>query len=205
MLEELGIPYEILDDKPLGRRVRSFVKSGKVPVLLEYDNSNKGEEPSFVLYESSSINTYLGDKYGADKKLVPTAGTRERALYDQTVSCITTELDAQGLWIHRKHEPMGKFFGFIPEAVEAGKQNFTRMNEQLAEQLNPYLLGENFTAADILYVHCLDWSKSIGWHADWPANIQSYRELCHQRQAYQVTNENAMSIKRNERKTVQMY
>lgn len=144
MLEELGIPYKILDDKPLGRRVRSFVKSGKVPVLLEYDNSNKGEEPLFVLYESSSINTYLGDKYGADKKLVPTAGTRERALYDQTVSCITTELDAQGLWIHRKHEPMGKFFGFIPEAVEAGKQNFTRMNEQLAEQLNPYLLGENF-------------------------------------------------------------
>ena len=34
----------------------------------------------------------------------------------------------------------------------------------MISQLSPYLLGEHFTAADILYVHCLDWAESIGWY-----------------------------------------
>lgn len=186
MLEELGIPYEILDLKPGSRNVKSYVESGKIPVLLEFDNEiNIDSPPSFTLYESSAINTYLADTYGSNKYLVPIPGTRERAIYDQTVSCIMTELDSQGLWIHRKHEAMGKIFGYVPDAVKEGKHNFTRINQQLSKQLNPYLLGKQFTAADILYIHCLDWSKSIGWHNDWPLTIQPYRELCHQRLAYQ--------------------
>jgi glutathione S-transferase len=159
-----------------------------VPVLYEYDNEDLDEgKPSFVLYESVAINSYLADRYadGSTAKLVPAAGTRERALYDQTVCCILSELDSQGLWIHRKHEALSQYFGKIPEAVEHAHTQFNRMNAQLAAQLNPYLLGEDFTAADILYVHCLDWSKSIGWHKGWPENVVAYRETCHQRPAFQ--------------------
>jgi glutathione S-transferase len=48
------------------------------------------------------------------------------------------------------------------------------------------LLGANFTAADILYVHCLDWASSIGWKTgQWPEHLAAYRAKCHERAAYQ--------------------
>lgn len=184
MLEELGLQYENIEAMPASRGVRKYHKTGKVPVLLEFDSTD-AKDPSFVLFESVAINTYLGDKYGSSTWLVPLAGTRERATYDQVVCYILSELDAQGLWIHRKHEAMGQFFGHIPQAVEAAQKQFDRINEDLSGRLNPYILGSNFTAADILYIHCLDWAKGIGWHTAWPANVEAYRQLCHERPAYQ--------------------
>jgi glutathione S-transferase len=188
MLEELGLPYEIvLDSLPVSRKVRKYVSTGKVPVLLEYDHPTD-EYPSFVLSESAAINTYLADHYGGvDKGLIPPAYTQQRARYDEAVSCIVTELDSQGLWIHRKHEAMAQHFGAIPAAVQHAEQHFNRINAHVCQPLvsSPYLLGDEFTAADILYVHCLDWSKGIGWHTHWPAIVHEYRDRCHSRPAYQ--------------------
>ena len=190
MMEELGLKYQV-DSKamPVSKAVRQHVGTGKVPVLLEFDGNNNEvvsqeneayHPPSFVLSESSAINTYLCDQYGGvNLNLIPPAGTRERAKYDETVSCITTELDSQGLWLHRKHK------GDIPEILPAARKQFDRINRHLAKQLNPYLLGQHFTSADVLYVHCLDWSKGIGWHDQWPEHLESYRKLCQQRPAYQ--------------------
>jgi glutathione S-transferase len=195
MLEELGVPYEHVDAQPVSRRVKKFNPSGKVPVLLEYEDSSNAagsnEEPSFVLTESVAINTYLGDCYDVHKiDLVPAAGTRERAIYDATVCSILSELDAQSLGIHSKHERFGQYFGYIPDAVEHSEQHFQRMNEQIAGQVitsgGPYLLGAKFTAADILYVQCLDWASSIGWKTEqWPEHLAAYRSKCHERAAYQ--------------------
>jgi glutathione S-transferase len=199
MLEELGVPYVHVDAQPVSRRVKKFNPSGKVPVLLEFDkNGSNGssnaagnnEEPSLVLSESVAINTYLGDCYDVHKTdLVPAVGTRERAIYDATVCSILSELDAQSLWIHRKHQGMGQHFGYIPDAVEHAAHQFQRMNEQIAGQVvtsgGPYLLGAKFTAADILYVHCLDWASSIGWKKQWPEHLAAYRAKCHERAAYQ--------------------
>lgn len=229
MLEELGLNYEhVSSAMPATRTARNFNPSGKIPVLLEYDcakaAATPGSAPSFVLSESAAINTYLADVYGGNDVngggdgnekpqlvLVPKAGTRERARYDEAICCILSELDAQGLWIHRKHQDMGRFFGTIPEAVSHAKEHFQKMNRTVATKFilkkngtaaaatnaidndnngggGPYLLGKHFTAADIMYVHCLDWAKSIGWRdADiWSElGLDSYHEMCQQRKAYQ--------------------
>ncbi|KAG7355416.1 glutathione S-transferase, C-terminal domain containing protein [Nitzschia inconspicua] len=191
MLEELGIEYEhVPSASPQSEQVKKYNPLGKVPVLIE-DNE-------FALYESGAILTYLGDRYDANNNsgnkklsppLVPRAGTRERGLYDQTMSVLLTELDAQGLWIHRKHEALGGIFTFIPEAVEHAKKYFSKTNRVLLQQIKnqgPYLLGPAFSGVDIVYIHCLDWSKSIGWNDRWKDDptLQGYLELCKSRPAY---------------------
>jgi glutathione S-transferase len=153
------------------------------------------EDDGFALYESGAIITYLGDRQtgsGTLPSLVPTSGTRERGLYDQTMSVLLTELDAQGLWIHRKHEALGEFFTFIPEAVVHARKYFSKTNRVLIQQLKdsgPYLLGADFSGVDIVYVHCLDWSKSIGWNDKWKDEpvLQKYIERCISRPAYVKT------------------
>jgi glutathione S-transferase len=182
MLEELGIPYQHSRALPGSDEVKKYNPLGKIPVLVEEDG--------FSLYESPAINTYLGDKYRRENPtLVPPAGTRERGLYDQTLSVLTSELDAQGLWIHRKHEALGDFFTHVPDAVAHARKYFHKTNRALIQQLKdggPYLLGKDFTGADIIYVHCLDWSKSIGWNEKWKEepSVLEYLDLCESRPAY---------------------
>ena len=214
MLEELGIPYEHVRAMPQSRKIKAYHPLGKVPALIETtpsdDPTNTEENPSkpFVMYESAAINTYLGDFVntignGDPARLVPLVGTHERGLYEQTVSCIMTELDSQGLWIHRKHETMGEYFGHIPAAVSHAKRHFELVNAALAKQLHNninhidassprdsvcnFLVGSQFTAADILYVHCLDWSQAIGWDKGWKKDTKlcAYFDICKARPAFQ--------------------
>lgn len=197
MLEELQLPYELVERaRPVSRRVKAFAPSGKVPAYLEYDNETS-ETPSFVLTESVAINTYLADTYGqthadSPQPLIPPVGTKERAKYNQVTACILSELDAQGLWVYRKHTPpMAQYFGGEnPAGARVARQQFHRINTLLIQRCSPYLLGDHFSAADILYVHCLDWAKALQWNQDdeWQADaaaIEPYRRLCHSRPTYQ--------------------
>jgi len=229
MLEEIGIPYEHVDANPQSETVKKYNPLGKIPILVE--SAGDGEDGEFVLYESGAIMTYLGDKYRnfrhrsnsnysssneSTSTLVPLAGTNERGLYEQTMSVLLTELDAQGLWIHRKHEAMGEHFTYIPDAVEHSRKYFNKTNRMLIRQLKDYnrnignntgreyrnksesqspqsspsfLLGSKFTAVDIVYVQCLDWSKTIGWDAKWKddAIVTNYIAACKSRRGYAQT------------------
>jgi glutathione S-transferase len=185
MLQELGVAYEHSTVAPWSDEIKLYHPMGKVPALVVDD--------TFSLYESAAINTYLGDAFSARKKLVPSCPSHERAKYDQTILYIMTEIDAQALWIHRKHAALGKVFGDIPEAVQAAKTQFTKANRSLSHQLKPYLLGEEFSAADILYVHCLNWAIAIGWDDTWEGDdgmatrLVEYLSRCRSRPAYQET------------------
>lgn len=183
MLEELGLPYAHLPAGPGSEEVLRYNPLGKVPILVEDDG--------FSMFESAAINTFLGDKYrnSSSSILVPAPGTNLRGLYEQTVSVLTTELDSQALWIHRKHESLGEIFTHIPDAVEHARKYFHKTNRSLMRQIvnpGPYLLGSDFTAADIIYVHCLEWSKMIGWDEKWKVNpaVQDYLRLCKARPSY---------------------
>uniref|UniRef100_A0A7S2UCJ1 Glutathione transferase n=1 Tax=Attheya septentrionalis TaxID=420275 RepID=A0A7S2UCJ1_9STRA len=236
MLEELGVPYHQLPVSPWSAESKRYHPLGKVPSLAVKFISSKDAAASknFHMYESVAINTYLGDVYrygttrlpvqhdGNDNSrgtlhlhnyLVPMAGTPERALYEQWVLTAATELDSQGLWIHRKHQALGKVFGHIPEAVQHAQEHFNKVVNQillphLLETPNhPYLLGCHFGAADILWVHCLDWAESIGWGTIWTQDttnstesgvsnqnnakaiqaLQAYLKRCRSRTAYLKT------------------
>eukprot|EP01062_Namystynia_karyoxenos_P062545 TRINITY_DN55445_c0_g1_i1.p2 TRINITY_DN55445_c0_g1~~TRINITY_DN55445_c0_g1_i1.p2 ORF type:complete len:267 (+),score=95.27 TRINITY_DN55445_c0_g1_i1:87-803(+) len=191
MLEELGVPYKLNPINPQfgATHTRSFRKEvnplGKIPCLRDGD---------FLLRESAAINTYLGDKFG---KLVPPPRTQQRALYDQWCMYCMSELDAQGLWIHRKHQELGKAFGEAPDAVRAAKRYFQNSLSTVSEELrgkgHDYVLGADFSAADVLLTHCLMWANQIGWELE-PAPdapqlewLQCYWERCTGRPAYKRT------------------
>src|SRR5262245_6334920 len=78
-LHELGLDYEarLVASRSGETQTDDFGRLNpkrKIPVLVDGD---------FTLTESAAIVTYLGDTYGGGSGLVPPAGTRERARYDE--------------------------------------------------------------------------------------------------------------------------
>ena len=185
-LEELGIPYQHIPVKPHSEEAKQHNPLGKIPILVD--------EEGFCIYETNAIIGYLCDT-NSEKNLIPTPGTKQRGLYEQTMSVLATELDSQSLWIHMKHKLMADKFGEIPDAVEHARNYFNKTNKTLIQQLKDksggteetsYILGPDFSAADIVYVHCLDWSKLIGWDTEWKDDevVTNYINACHSRDAF---------------------
>ena len=187
-LEELGVSYTV---RPIASRTGEtqtarFLKlnpRGKIPVL---------EHGSFVLCESAAIGTYLADTFGGDGDggsgtlggalaLAPAPRTRARALYDQWCFFVVSEIDSQGLYVHRKHVALSAQYGSAPTAVAAAKNYFLKHISVAAAELQKLeqqqgfdsmreslsILGAScgfgFSFADVLLTHCLHWAKTIGW------------------------------------------
>ena len=191
-LEELNVAYEQEECYP---RKNQSHPLGKIP-SLHVDGD--------IIFESVAINTYLSDRFrgrAGHADLVPRPGTLERGQYEQLVCMLLSELDASGLWIHRKHdEPYGSMMGGLnPDAVKEAKRNSFKVLDYvgsiLSESNYEYLLGSfGFSAADILLVTCLDWAEGIGWYTEWATSagtmaknrvaMDNYFTRCRARPAY---------------------
>src|SRR4051812_37480512 len=76
LMEEIGAPYELrfVELEPSDQDWAAYLRInpfGKVPAL---------QDGKHDVFESGAICTYLADKHG---KLIPKAGTPERAQHDQ--------------------------------------------------------------------------------------------------------------------------
>jgi glutathione S-transferase len=155
-LEEAGAEYDyqtVLLLKGAGRRP-SFLRlnpSGKVPVLVDGD---------FVLTESVAICTYIGDLFPVSG-LTPPWGTRERACYNQWMAFAIAEME-QPLWTIAKHRFALPKELRVPEAEEGAKWDFARACRVFEKGIagRKYIVGDRFTAADILLTHSLAWAVS---------------------------------------------
>ena len=190
MAHELALDYR---PKLIGSRTgetqtdsfRSLNAKEKIPVLVEND---------FVLTESVAIVTYLGDHHGAGLGLVPPVGDLQRARYNEWVSFIQMELDAHTLYVMRKHRDLADLYGAAPAAVETAIAGFNKQVDVAATTLasQPYLLGDSFSAADLVMMTCLDWASVYGFElAD---VLQAYRSEIAARPAYQQASKLNFSI-----------
>ena len=154
MLAELNLPYECRpitsrSGETLTAEYTRLNPSQKIPTLQDGD---------LVLTESAAIVNYLATAYGAAHKLRPPTAPRERARYDQWCFFAMMELDANTLYVIRKHEDLHKIYGEAPHALEAAREGFTRQAQAAALRLaadGPYVLGAQFSGADILFTTCL--------------------------------------------------
>jgi glutathione S-transferase len=170
-LEEAGAEYDyepVILLKGEGRRP-SFLRvnpSGKVPVLVDGD---------LVLSESAAICTYIGDLYPASR-LTPAWGTADRARYHQWMAFAIAEFE-QPLWTIHKHRFALPKELRVPAVEEAAKWEFGRacrvLEKGLAEKA--FIVGDHFTAADIMLAHMIDRANSTGVLVE-SALLQSYAD-----------------------------
>ena len=190
MCHELGLDY---DSELIGSRTgatqtaafRALSRKEKIPVLVDGD---------FVLTESAAIVTYLGDTYGPDTGLVPKPYTRERAEYNQWSSFVQMELDAHTLYVLRKHRDLAHMYGEAPAAIDHAIEGFHKQVGVAEYHLRDrdYLVGERFTAADLLMTTVLTWA--VAYEVPLSQRMQAYMKVQTVRPAYRTAAKHNFSI-----------
>lgn len=157
MMEELGQDYafSLVNLPQGGGHAAEFLAvnpAGKVPALQDDD---------LVLTESGAIITYLGDKFG-NRELVPEPGTAQRGKYEQWCYFATTELE-QPLWTIGKHTFAIPEEHRVSEIFPTAQWEFQKALDIFSQGLGdkPYILGDQFSAADILLAHTLFWGQAF--------------------------------------------
>lgn len=151
LLQELKAPFEpvvvsLSKGENRTSEFRNINPFSKVPALVD---------GSLCLYESTAICNYIAAQY-PEQGLVPEG--RDRALYDQWMSFITTELE-QPLWRIIKHRFIYPEELRISADIELAQKDFKRLCKILSPQCEkPYLVGDRFSVADIAMTYTLKWA-----------------------------------------------
>ena len=190
MLHELGLDYE---PKLIGSRTGATTTAeflalnpkGKIPVLVD---------DTLELTESVAIVTYLGDRYAPESGLIPAPYTVERARYNEWACFVQMELDAHTLYVMRKHRDLAAEYGAAPAAVDTAIAGFHRQVGVAERHLreHQHLVGESFSAADLLLVTCLDWA--VAYEIELTQPLLQYRSRIRKRPAYRAAAELNFSI-----------
>jgi glutathione S-transferase len=180
MLEELGVPYDLvtLDISAGGTKTPEHMARhphGAVPVLTD-GNMN--------IFESAAICLYLADKY-PDKKMAPPVGSPDRGPYYQWVvyTMATLEPPLVDIFFHSVQLPEAQR---DPKRVAEARERFKEVAKALTKALEgkQWLVGDHFTAADLMVGSTLGWGAFMGLLEGQPA-LQAYVQRCNERPAAQ--------------------
>jgi len=171
LLEELGVPYELVPVDLLQREHKSpeYLRvhpMGSMPAL---------EDDGHAVFESAAILLHLADKF-PEAGFAPALGTVERAEYYQWMMfCMATmEPPLSAYSAHSRFLPEHER---VTAEAERGQKRFTDIARMLEEKLKgrSFLVGERFTAADVVMASILNWGGGMGLLEDFPA-LRSYVE-----------------------------
>ena len=152
LLEELGVPYDIVRMERADTKspeYRAIHPLGKVPALVE---------DGVTLIESAALCLHLADKYGGGM-LAPAPGSSERALYYQWI-----------LFAAASVEPHLSRFMLLRTA-EGDAAQVEREGQAAREDLaviesaldgHEFIVGDRFTAADVVVAWACSWAKTLG-------------------------------------------
>ncbi|MEL6816393.1 MAG: glutathione S-transferase family protein [Cyanobacteria bacterium J06598_3] len=172
LLEELGLDYVLIPVEfvpPVdGKIFAQRTPTGRFPTLKDED---------ITLCESGAIVQHLTERYG-EGRLAPPIGSPLRAKYLQ--------------WIHFPEGTINpylnaiqRFSPLLPSVADALKKELdiaiAFVNSELDNQ--PYIVGEEFTGADIMLAVSLLLANRLGLIADQYSNISGYFERLQSREA----------------------
>lgn len=173
LLEELGVEYDLhlLNLKTGTQRDAAYLAvnpMGKVPAIRHDD---------VLITEQPAVMIYLADLY-PEAGLAPAIGDPLRGAYLRWMvfygSCFEPALIDRSL----KRDP-------APQSTSP-YGTYDEVLKTLTDQLDkgPWLLGERFTAADVLWGTALNWTVSFGMVPDTPV-IRAYIDRVNARPAMQ--------------------
>lgn len=173
LLEELQVPYEI---KAYQRDAETMLAPPELKAIHPLGKSPVIEEDGRVIAESGAITEYLAEKYAADT-LVPSKDSDQYALYLQWLHFAESSA-ALPLLMH--------YFLKIDDNSQApflegySKKELVLILDYLNQHLtqNKWLVGEQFTAADIMLSFIIELSAALGLLSDYPA-LTSYLSALH--------------------------
>lgn len=156
VLQELQLPHRVvrLDYLQGENTSDAYLKlnpAGKIPTLVDGD---------FVLSESMAICFYLCRL--SDRVALIPAGKREAAIFYQRLFFGVTEFEPY-LWLADKErfikdEAMPT--GIADYSLRKISEAFISINRWLEQ--TPYVAGNSFSLADILFYHLITWSGLYG-------------------------------------------
>ena len=180
-LEEKGVSYQF-QYVHLGKgegRAPEFLAlnpAGKIPLLVDGD---------VVVSESIAICSYVAVRC-AGNIIAPAFGTDDRAHYDQWCGFVISELE-QPLWVIAKHRFALPAERRVPAVMDTARWEFTVAAQILAKGLEgrEFILGDNFSAADILLGHTLAWARAFEVPTEQPT-VDAYANRLFTRPAFIV-------------------
>lgn len=166
LLEEAGLPCEIVTvDMAAGEHrsdtFRKIHPHGKVPVLVDGETA---------IFESAAITLYLADKATG---LAPAVGTVERGLYYQWAFWTMATLEPGVIQVgSQARKPEGEKDAAI---VAEGTAKYRECLEVLTHALDghDWLVGNTFSAADVLVISVLAWAGAMKMNEGFPV-VEAY-------------------------------
>ena len=183
-MHELGLSYKA---KPIGPRTGE-TKTAEYTRLNPRQKIPLLQDGDFCIGESAAIVAYLSRTYSTPGRSLIPETQREFAAWLEWCFFVVAELDSTSLYVMRRHraDALGHIYGIAPEVVaQAGayfRQQLRHVEAALADG-RTFLMGDQFTSADILLTTCLDWAIAYG--VGICDNAQPYLERIQKRQAYQ--------------------
>lgn len=182
MLAEMDLNYEFNAIHPRSGQTTTpeFLKLNprhKVPVL-RHDN--------FVICESAAIIQYITEAFPAPPNVFVPRTHAERGRLNEWCFFLMSEIDAQSLYVIRRHTTFKDVYGEAPEAVNAAFEYFKDQFYPIAPRITengPCLFGDRVSAADVLLTTVIDWAIEYGIHL--PDYVLEYHGRMLARPAYQ--------------------
>jgi glutathione S-transferase len=152
LLEELGIPFEMVRMEPADTKKPEYMKVhplGKVPALVD---------DGVPMFESAALCMYLADRYG-DGRLAPPPNSTSRGEYYQWIVFAMATVEPQ----------VSRFSDLKKSGAEASELDKVKatahsvlsvLDRALAGR--EFIVGGAFTAADVVVGSVAGWAKSLG-------------------------------------------
>lgn len=166
LIEEAQIPCEMVNVDMAARehKTDAYIKlhpHGVVPVLVD------GDTP---IFESAAITLYLADKV---EGFAPPVGSIERGKYYQWAvwAMVTLEPGVAQVFAQVRKPEDQRDAAAIAEGTRKYHECLRVLSEQLGE--SDWLVGDRFSAADILVISVLAWAGAMKLNAGFPA-VEAY-------------------------------
>jgi glutathione S-transferase len=163
-LHELDLPYESRPILPRSGETKTPQYTAlnarqKIPLL---------EDGDFRIGESAAIVAYLSQTYSTPGHVLIPEQKSLQAKWLEWCFFVVAELDSTSLYVMRRHgtnNGLAHIYGEAPDVVSQAAEYFRNQLRHVDVALadgRTYLMGDQFTTADIILTTCLTWAIDYG-------------------------------------------